>query len=296
MPAFLPTRTDRYVSAMAQATNGDCTLYFETFGSNDDPTLLMINGLGSQCINYHDDWCELFVAAGFHVIRFDNRDVGHSTHFTDAVADDQGAAYRLADMALDAIAVLDAAGVARAHVMGLSLGGMIVQHLTIHHRERLLAAISVMSRTGEPEFGQSSPDALAQLTGAPATDRASAIERHVAGQRIWGSPAHADEARWRADAERAFDRCFDPAGPGRQFLAVLASDSWAADLPQVTTPMLVMHGTADTLVDISGGERTAELVPGARFVAIEGMGHDYPRELWPRWVDEIAGFCLHRSG
>ena len=130
---------------MANATNGDCTIHYETFGSGDDPTLLLVNGLGSQCINYHEDWCKMFVSAGFHVIRFDNRDVGLSTHFTDAPLDERNAAYRLADMAADAVAVLDAVGVERAHVMGLSMGGMIVQQFAIHHRERLLSAVSVMS-------------------------------------------------------------------------------------------------------------------------------------------------------
>lgn len=277
---------------MAEATNGDCTLYFETFGSPVDPTLLLVNGLGSQCINYHAEWCAMFVAAGFHVIRFDNRDVGLSTHYPDAPVGEAGNAYTLRDMAADAVAVLDAAGVDRAHVMGLSMGGMIVQQLAIHHRDRLVSMVSVMSRTGEREYGQSSPEAFAQLTGPPATDRESAIERGIAGFRIWGSPAYADEERWRRDLGAAYDRCFDPAGVTRQFLAVSAAGSWAADLPGVTTPTLVMHGTHDTLIDISGGRRTAELIPGARFVAIEGMGHDYPPELWQRWVDEVSAHCL----
>ena len=280
---------------MPHATNDDCTIYYETFGSPDDPTLLLVNGLGSQCINYAAEWCEMFVAAGFHVIRFDNRDVGLSTHFTDAPADEHGAAYRLADMAADAVAVLDAVGVERAHVMGLSMGGMIVQHLAIHHRDRLLSMVTVMSRTGEAAYGTSTPEALARLTGAPATDRDSAIASSIEGLHIWGSPEFADEARWAADAGRAFDRAFDPAGVGRQYFAVGASGSWADDLPGVTTPTLVMHGTNDTLIDISGGRRTAELIPGATFVAIEGMGHDYPPQLWSRWVDEISGFCLPLS-
>jgi pimeloyl-ACP methyl ester carboxylesterase len=280
---------------MPEAINGDCTIYYETFGSGSDPTLLLVNGLGSQCINYATGWCEMLVAAGFHVIRFDNRDVGLSTHFTDAPLDEHSAAYRIIDMADDAIAVLDAAGVERAHVVGLSMGGMIVQHLAIHHRERLLSMVSVMSRTGESGYGQSTPEALARLTGAPATDRASAIANSIEGMRIWGSPEFADAERCAADAGRAFDRCFDPAGVGRQYTAVVATGSWADQLPGVTTPTLVMHGTADTLIDISGGERTAELIPGARFVAIEGMGHDYPPQLWQRWVDEIAGFCLAQN-
>ncbi len=277
---------------MPYATNGDCTIFYESFGSPDDPTLLMVNGLGSQCINYHDDWCRMFADAGFRAIRYDNRDVGLSTHYADAAVDDQGAAYRVDDMAMDGIAVLDAVGVERAHVMGLSMGGMIVQHMAIHHRDRMLSMVSVMSRTGEPEFGGSTPEALAQLLATPATDRESAIQSHLADLRIWGSPGCQDEERARINAGRAFDRCFDPAGVRRQFLAVQASGSRAGDLPNVTTRSLVMHGTADTLIDISGGRRTAELIPGAKFVALEGMGHDYPPEFWARWVSEVATFCL----
>ena len=277
---------------MPYAINDDCKLFYETFGSPSDPTLLLINGLGSQCINYKSEWCERFVAAGFHVIRFDNRDVGLSTHFTDAPLNDHGAAYTLADMAADAVAVLDAAGVDRAHVMGLSMGGMIAQYLAIHHRDRLLTMTSVMSRTGEPGYGQPTPEAWALLTAPGASDRESAVQRHIDGLQTWGSPEFANEERWRRDAEAAYDRSSDPAGVARQFFAVGAAGSWADDLPGVTTPTLVMHGDKDTLIDISGGRRTAALIPGAKFVEIEGMGHDYPPELWDRWVTEVAAFCL----
>ena len=272
------------------AVNGDCELHYETFGSDADPTLLLVNGLGSQCINYDAEWCAMFAAERLHVVRFDNRDVGLSTHFVDAPTDETGAAYRLADMAGDAIAVLDALGVDRAHVMGVSMGGMIVQQLAIDHADRLLSATSVMSRTGNPDFGASTPEAFAQLTAEPATDRESAVERAWAGHQVWGSPDHLDRERHRRRIEEAYDRAFDPAGVGRQYLAVRASGSREDALPHVTTPMLVLHGTADTLIDISGGERTAELVPGARFVAFEGMGHDYPPAFWRRWVDEVVGF------
>ena len=137
---------------MPVARNGDVEIYYETFGDRDDPALVLVNGLGSQCINFAVEWCELFVAEGYRVIRFDNRDVGLSTHFTDAPLDENGAPYTLADMAADAVSVLDAAGVDKAHVMGVSMGGMIVQQLAIHHRERLLTMTSVMSRTGEPGY------------------------------------------------------------------------------------------------------------------------------------------------
>jgi pimeloyl-ACP methyl ester carboxylesterase len=270
---------------MPYATNGDCRLYYDAFGDPADPTLLLVNGLGSQCINYQDRWCEMFVAAGFHTVRFDNRDVGLSSRCG------AGPDYTLADMATDAVAVLDAVGAAQAHVMGLSMGGMIAQHLAIAHRDRLLTMTTAMSRTGEPEYGQSTPEALARLLGPAPADRAAAVADHVAGLRIWGSPAHADEERWRADAERAVARAFDPAGVGRQIRAVGAAGSWAEQLTGVTTPTLVLHGDRDTLIDVSGGRRTAELIPGARFEVIEGMGHDYPPALWATWVDLVAGFA-----
>lgn len=275
---------------MSWARNGDCELWYETFGDPANPTLLMVNGLGSQSSNYQDAWCEMFAAEGLHVVRFDNRDVGLSTSFAGAPVGEAGNAYVLTDLAADAIAVLDAVGVERAHVMGLSMGGMIVQTIAIEHPERLLSMTSVMSSTGEPEYGQSAPEAFAQLTAPPATDRESHVQRWIDGLRIWGSPEFFDEARLRADAERSFDRAFTPDGTTRQFMAIRASAPRAERLREVSVPTLVMHGSADTLITPSGGERTAELIPGARFVLIEGMGHDYPPQLWRRWVDEVVGF------
>ncbi|MCX6520969.1 MAG: alpha/beta hydrolase, partial [Actinobacteria bacterium] len=149
---------------------------------------------------------------------------------------------------------------------------------------------SVMSATGEPEFGQSAPEAFAQLTAPPATDRDSHVQRWIDGLRIWGSPEFFDEDRLRADAERSFDRAFTPDGTTRQFFAIRASAPRAHLLREVTVPTLVMHGSADTLITPSGGERTAELIPGARFVLVDGMGHDYPPQLWRRWVDEVTSF------
>ena len=274
---------------MATATNGDCRLHYDTFGDPADPALLLVNGLGSQCVNYRDAWCEMFAARGLYVIRFDNRDVGLSTSYEGAPVDAAGAAYRLSDMALDALAVLDACGVDRAHVMGLSMGGMIAQTIAIEHPDRLLSMTSVMSSTGEPEYGRPAREAWALLTAPPATDRESYVERYVAGLRVWGSPAYADEDRWRADAERVFDRSFNPSGVMRQFRAIGASGPRAHGLRAAHVPTLVMHGDRDTLIDQSGGRRTAELIPGARFELIEGMGHDYPPQLWERWVDLVAG-------
>lgn len=285
---------------MPYAHNGSVDIYYETFGDPSDPALLMVNGLGSQCINYTSEWCERFVGRGFFVIRFDNRDVGLSTKFSDVTPDMPGVmqalregkepdvAYHLADMATDAVAVLDDLGIDRAHVMGVSMGGMIVQQLAIDHPERLLSMTSVMSTTGEPDVGRSTPEAFAILTGPPATDRDSAIARQLEGARTFGSPGHYDADRLAQQAGEAFDRCFDPAGVARQMIGVLASGTRSEGLRTVTLPALVLHGDADTLIDISGGRRTAECIPGARFEVMEGMGHDYPPAYWDRWVELVA--------
>jgi len=277
---------------MPYAKNGDCTIYYETFGDAANPALLMVNGLGSQSINYKDAWCEKFAERGLFTIRFDNRDMGLSTHFTDAPTGANGECYTLSDMAADCVAVLDAENIGQAHVMGLSMGGMIVQTLAIEHPERVLTMTSVMSNTGEAEYGQPTGRALELLTAPPATDRESYVARTIAGLHEWGSPEFADEARWTVDAELAFDRCFDPAGTTRQFIAVRASGPRADKLRKLHVPTLVMHGDKDTLISADGGRRTAEIIPGARFELIEGMGHDYPPQLWDRWVDLVAAHTL----
>ena len=269
---------------MPIAHRGDVDLFFEVFGSATDPVLLLINGLGSQCINYDEQWCEKFAALGYRVIRFDNRDVGLSSKL------DQGA-YALRDMAGDAVAVLDAASVERAHIMGVSMGGMIAQRLAIDHGDRVLSLTSVMSSTGEPDYGQSSPEALAALMVKPARTRDEYVDNQVAERRVYGSkPEWIDEAYLRARAARAFDRCYYPGGIRRQMQAMMRDGDRADDLRSLTVPTLVIHGDRDTLVDPSGGRRTAELIPGARYVEIEGMGHDYPAAVWDRWVETWADF------
>ena len=279
---------------MAFATNGAVRIFYETFGDPSNPTLVLVNGLGSQCINYRSEWCERFAAEGFHVVRMDNRDVGLSAHFSDAAPKE--AAYTLSDMGSDVIAVLDALGVNRAHVMGLSMGGMIVQTLAIEHPERLRSVTSVMSTTGEPDVGQASPEAQARLFGAPATDRESAIANHLEGLGIWGSPGKVDVTAQAKYAGEAFDRAFDPPGVARQIMGVMASAPRAEALRDVRVPTLVMHGSADTLIDPSGGRRTAELIPDARFVLLEGMGHDYPEPYWDEWVAHVTAHARAADG
>jgi pimeloyl-ACP methyl ester carboxylesterase len=199
-------------------------------------------------------------------------------------------------MAADVIAVLDAAGVDRAHVMGLSMGGMIVQRLAIDHPERLLTITSVMSRTGEPGYGETTPEAMAILTGKPARSRDEYMDSQVAAHQVYGSkPEWLDESFIRARAARAWDRGLNPMGTMRQMMAIGADPPRVDGLRALNVPTLVMHGDRDTLIDKSGGRRTAEIIPGARYVEIEGMGHDYPEVLWPFWVDTWCDFVAQVS-
>jgi pimeloyl-ACP methyl ester carboxylesterase len=194
------------------------SLYYEDFGAATDPLLLLVNGLGSQCINFKVEFCEMFAKEGFRVVRFDNRDVGLSTHLKG------GPKYSVNDMAADGFAVLDAVGVEAAHIAGWSMGGMIVQAMAIEHPERVLSMTSVMSAPG-PIPGVRDPDVVAAFSAPPATNREEAAERHLAGLQAWGSPAYFDVARITVDAHAAYDRCWDPEGRNHQAMAVASSPS-----------------------------------------------------------------------
>ncbi len=275
-------------------------LYYETFGEADDPALLFVMGLGAQMTAWEDDFCLGFVDRGFHVIRYDNRDVGLSSRIdgkggdfmSSFLAASQGepvdAPYYLTDMADDAIGLLDHLGIDKAHVVGASMGGMIAQTIAVEHAERVLTLTSIMSTTGEREVGQPTPAAMERLIVAPPTDRDSAIEASVASTKVIGSPDHFDEDRLRARAAAAYDRAFSPAGTARQLIAILASGSRADGLRTVDVPTLVIHGDVDALVTTSGGRRTAELIPGAELLIVEGMGHDLPLAMWPQIVEAIT--------
>ncbi len=267
---------------MPTTTNGEVSLYYEEFGAPGDPLLLLVNGLGSQCINFKVEFCEMFVKEGFRVVRFDNRDVGLSSHLKG------GPQYSVTDMAADGFAVLDAVRVDAAHIAGWSMGGMIVQAMAIAHPERVLSMTSVMSAPG-PIPALRDPDVVEAFMAPPATNREEAAERHLAGLRAWGSPAYFDVARITADAHAAYDRCWDPDGRSRQAMAVGSSPSRVEALRSLRVPTLVVHGDADRLVPLEAGRATAEAVPGARLEVVTGMGHDYPPELWPRMVELITG-------
>jgi len=275
-------------------------IYYETFGDRADPPLLLVNGLGSQCINYDVDLIDGFVDRGFFVIRFDNRDVGLSTKIEtpglalgEAVAKAMSgqkveAPYTLRDMAGDAFGVLDALDIESAHIFGMSMGGMIVQTMAIQQPDRVRSMTSVMSTTGEREYGTPKPEAAAVLVRPAAKSREEAIVNSVESSTIIGTPSEHDEDRYRRRAEAAYDRCYEPAGVGRQLLGIIASGPRVDGLRALRVPTLVIHGTVDPLVGVSGGERTAELVPGAELLLIEGMGHDLPPVHWPQIIEAVT--------
>jgi pimeloyl-ACP methyl ester carboxylesterase len=266
---------------MPATANGEVSLYYETFGADDDPVLLLVNGLGSQCINFKAEFCAKFAGRGFRVVRFDNRDVGLSSHLKG------GPQYTVDDMAEDGFAVLDAAGADVAHIAGWSMGGMIVQAMALRHPGRILSMTSVMSAPG-PIAGERDPAVIAAFGAPAATTRDEAAERHLAGLKAWGSPACFDVDRITADAHAAYDRCWDPEGRARQTKAIGASPSRQAALGSLRVPSLVVHGDADRLVPLGNGRATAAAIPGSRLEIVEGMGHDYPPQYWDRLVALIT--------
>ncbi len=282
-------------------TTDGIELHFDAHGDGDE-TLLLVCGLGAQSINYDVEFCHSLAALGVRVVRFDNRDTGLSSHLHDAEVDVLGAvvaatagepvdsAYLLSDMAADAVTVLDALEVDRAHVVGASMGGMIAQTIAIEHPDRVQSLTSIMSTTGEPDVGTPDAEVLGSLLGvlSPSEDRAARIEAAVSLNRIIGTQWCFDEVRVRARAAEAIDRAYDPAGTGRQLAAILASGSRADSLGSVDASTVVLHGDADPLVHHSGGVRTAELVPGAELRTLDRMGHDLPPEYWPQIVDGVA--------
>jgi methylmalonyl-CoA mutase N-terminal domain/subunit len=280
------------------ARAGEIELAYDTFGRSGDSPLLLIMGLATQMLGWPDQFCAGLAQAGHYVIRFDNRDIGLSTHLDDAggvdisavlAGDVSSAAYTISDMARDAAGLLDALGLDSAHVVGASMGGMIAQAMAIEHPERVRSLTSIMSTTGNPAVGQPTPEAIAVLLASRPPDREGTIERVVANYRVIGSPGFEfDEAALRERAARSYDRANDPAGVLRQMAAVPAGGDRTEELRGVRTPTLVLHGRQDPLAALSGGVATAEAIPGAELVVFGGMGHDLPRELWPQFIEAIA--------
>jgi pimeloyl-ACP methyl ester carboxylesterase len=289
--------------AIHKASANGLTLAYEQIGDAGGRPLMLVNGLGSQMNGWHDEFLGRLAGRGFHVLRFDNRDVGESTHFTEFGVPDfsPGAArqeppYLLDDMADDAAGLLDALGMAPAHVVGMSMGGMIVQALTIRHPNKVRSLTSIMS-TPARSVGQSTPAAGAALTAPRPESREAAIEQGVQTFRIIGSPGFEFDEAWRRSViTAAMDRDPDPFGRARQLFAIVASADRRPGLAQVKVPALVIHGAADPLVQPSGGHATAEAIPGAELMMIDGMGHDLPRGIWDRVVDGIVAVADRADG
>ncbi len=286
---------------MAAISANGITIEYELFGDPAAPPLLLIMGLGGQLTAWNPDFVAALAARGFFVIRYDNRDVGRSTWFDELGSPDPMAAmagsitapYLLSDMADDAAGLLDGLDIPSAHGFGISMGGMIAQALTIQHPDRVSTLVSVMSTTGNPAVGQPHPEAIAALMAPPPTDREGAIEAAVKATQVIGSIGYpADEQTIRTNAGAAYDRAFHPAGTARHLVAILSSPDRTPALKAVTQPTLVIHGAADPLVDPSGGQATADAVPGSELWVIPGMGHDLPVQLHHEIADRVAAHCL----
>jgi pimeloyl-ACP methyl ester carboxylesterase len=285
------------VEIIRLAGPSDIDIACERFGDPAAAPVLLVMGLATQMLGWPDEFCAVLAARGLHVIRFDNRDVGLSTHFHDAPPPDlmaalsgdaSSASYTLSDMAGDCVGLLDALELSSAHLVGASMGGMIAQTIAIEHRNRIRSLTSIMSTTGDSSVGQATQEAVGALLSPPATSRQEALDRTVSIFRIIGSPGfELDEEELRERAGLSFDRANDPLGVARQLVAIVASGDRTASLRSVDVPTLVLHGAADPLVALSGGQATAEAVLGAELVVFDGMGHDLPRALWPEMTARI---------
>lgn len=261
--------------------NGDYDLFYDTFGDPSGSPFLFINGFTTQCVSWPPELVAGLVANGFFVIVYDNRDVGLTTKSA------QGQNYTLHDMASDGIAVLDALGIARAQMWGQSMGGMIVQQLAIDFPDRISAMCSVMSSTGADGVGGATNEAITMLLTPAPEDREANIEHNVMSGRLLAGPCVDDDfERWKHTQQ--YDRCYWPQGSAHQFTAIRASGDRTAGLQQLTVPTTVIHGAADPLIQLSGGQATAAAIPGARLVVLDDMGHTLPAKYYGLYVDEMV--------
>jgi pimeloyl-ACP methyl ester carboxylesterase len=279
------------------ATANGLTLAYETFGSASDETVLLVMGLGTQMIAWPDEMCQQIADRGFHVVRFDNRDSGLSTHLDSLPTPRRSdlllrrkPPYRVSDMARDAVGLLDALGIASAHVVGASMGGYIAQSLAGLFPDRVRTLTLIMTSTGARTVGYPAPQLVAQLLRRRRVrNRQEAQDLAVRTFRLIGSRGYAfDEPHVRDLAGRSYDRSTDRNGYFRQLWAIVAQPNRTAFLRQIRVPTLVMHGMNDPLVNVSGGVALAKAIPNAEFIGFAGMGHDLPRPLWSRFADEIC--------
>jgi pimeloyl-ACP methyl ester carboxylesterase len=292
-------------SGIQRATVGDVEIAYETFGEAGDPPVLLVMGLATQMIGWPDDFCAALADRGHFVVRFDNRDIGLSTHLHAAGAPDlmsvmagdhSSVPYALTDLADDTVGLLDVLGLDRVHLVGASMGGMIAQLVAVRHPGRVRSLTSIMSTTGDPSVGTPNEAAMGVLFAPPAADRESAVKRAIDTYRVIGSPGFEfDEPALRDRAGLAFDRAHDPAGVARPLAAILSTHDRTRDLMSISVPSLVVHGAEVALVNVSGGRATAAAIPDAELLVVEGMGHDLPRAVWPQIIDRITALAA-RAG
>ena len=290
--------------ATEQAAVNGISITFEDKGPRDAPVILLVMGLGGQLTLWPDEFVDALNARGFRTIRYDNRDVGLSTRFDAAGVPNLKwmfvksllrlpvrSAYTLADMAADGVALLDHLGIARAHIVGVSMGGMISQHIAARYPDRILSLTSVMSTTGNPRLPRAQKEAMQVLTSRPMSgDPEDLIAYSVRAAKVIGSPGYPpDEERLQRRVRSDFERGWYPQGVARQMAAIVADGDRRPMLKSIGAPTLVIHGEGDPLVPLAGGRDTADNIPGARLLTIPGMGHDLPLGLVDTLADAIAG-------
>lgn len=289
---------------MPQANTNNITVEYESFGSQSDPTILLIMGLGMQLVAWPEPFCRDLAARGFHVVRYDNRDTGFSTKFDNTKTPGLASLflrsalrlpirvpYTLRDMAADAAGLLTALEVSEAHVVGASMGGMIAQNLAVQFPEKVRTLTSIMSTSGHRALPGADPLVSRHIFRArPANaTREAVIAHNMRTIELIGSPAYpVDEETRREMCTLSYDRCFFPSGFFRHVAAIIEDGDRRDRLQQITAPTLVIHGREDPLVPLAGGIDTADHVDGARLEVIDGMGHNLPPALWPRLIDSIT--------
>lgn len=278
-------------------------IVYQRFGDPNLPPVFLIMGAGAQMINWPEGFCLELASHGLHPIRFDNRDAGPSTHFSDAPVPDfpsiqsgdfSTVTYTLSDMAADTVGLMDALGYDSVHLVGASMGGMIAQTIAIEFPDRVRSLTSMMSTTGNHSVGQADYSVLATLGSPPYEERQAYIDWQIRSRKAIGSPKYPlDEKDTAENAGIAWDRDHDSLSMMRQAAAVIKSGDRTEQLHSIKIPTLVIHGEDDKMIHISGGRATAAAIPDAEFVTFEGMGHGLPKPLWPEFAIRIANL-IHR--